>query len=105
MSDRSQKKSTSKKTKNSKQSQGLEQKASGERNKVTKATSDVKKDIEDTINSVGKKMKDARVVQIARKELVTFYKELKKHPRVVMFGVILGCSASFLIHLILALYS
>ena len=100
MSDRSQKKSTSKKTKNSKQSQGLEQKATGKRNKVTKATSDIKKDIEDTINPVGKKMKDAGVVQKARKELVEFYQELKEQPRVVLFGVILGGLVSFLIHLI-----
>ena len=87
MSDKSQKKMSSKKTK---QPQDLGQKATEEWDKFTKTTHDVKKEIEDTINSVGEEIKDAGPVQRARDKRGRFIKEPKKHPRVVLFGVILG---------------
>ena len=81
MSDKSQKKMSSKETK---QPQDLGQKA------IEETTHDVKKEIEDTINSVGEEIKDAGAVQRARDKRGRFIKESKKHPRVVLFGLILG---------------
>ena len=86
MSDKSQKKMSSTETK---QPQDLGQKATEERD-ITKTTPDIKKEIEDTINSVGEEIKDAGAVKRARDKRGRFIKEPKKHPRVVLFGVILG---------------
>ena len=87
MSDKSQKKMSSKKTK---QPQDLGQKVTEEWDKFTKTTHNIKKEIEDTINSVREEIKDSGVVQRARDKLGEIYQESMKHPRVVLFGVILG---------------
>ena len=91
--DESQKKMNSKETK---QPQDLGQKVTEEWDKFTKTTHDVKKEIEDTINSVVEEIKDAGAVQRARDKRGRFVKESKKHPRVVLCCFVLGGSAIIL---------
>ena len=93
MSDNSNKKSL----KNSKSQKDLGQKVTEEGNKFTKNIPDVKKEIEDIINSVGEE-KDSLVKRVkeARDKMMEVYQESKKHPHVVLFGVILGSSVIIL---------
>ena len=55
---------------------------------------DVKKEIEDIINTVGEE-KDS-MVKRAKDKMVEFYQESKKHSHVVLFGVIFGSSVIIL---------
>ena len=91
---------TSKKTKNNSNSQqpkDLGQQVTDEWNKFAKNIPDVKKEIEDVINSVGEK-KDGTVKKIkeAKDKMVELYQESKNHPHVVLLGVILGFSVIIL---------
>ena len=88
--------SSKKNKKNSESQQDLRQRVTDEWNKFTKNTPDVKKEIEDIINSVGEEIKDSGVVQRTRDKLGEIYQESKEHSRVVLFGVILGFSAIIL---------
>ena len=85
---------TSKKTKKSQQPKDLGQQVTDEWNKFAKNIPDVKKEIEDVINSVEEK-KDGMVekAKAARDKLVELYQE---HSHVVWFGVILGGSVIIL---------
>ena len=69
--------------KNSKSPEDLGQKVIDEWNKFTKNIPDVKKEIEDIINSV-KRAKCNKMVQL--------YQESKKHSHLDLFGVIFGSS-------------
>ena len=91
---------TSKKTKknsNSQQPKDLGQQVTDEWNKFAKNIPDVKKEIEDVINSVGEK-KEGIVEKIkeARDKLVELYQESKNHSHVLLLGVILGGSVIIL---------
>merc|ERR1711934_500418 len=92
MSDNSKKSET-----NSKSHEDLGQKVTGEWNKFTKNIPDVKKEIEDIINSVGEE-KDSMMKRAkeARDKMVELYQESKKHSQVVLLGVIFGCSVIIL---------
>ena len=82
----------SKKTEeNSKSQQDLGQKVTEEWNKFTKNIPDVKKEIENVINSVGEE-KDSMVKRVkeVRDKMMEFYQESKKHSQVALFGVIFG---------------
>ena len=83
--------------KNSKSPEDLGQKVTDEWNKFTKNKPDVKKEIEDIINSVGEE-KDSMVkrVEQVRDKMVELYQESKKHSQVVLFGVIFGSSVIIL---------
>lgn len=81
-------------SKNSKSPEDLGQKVTDEWNKFTKNIPDVKKEIEDIINSVGEE-KDSMVKRV-RDKMVEFYQESKKHSQVVLFGVIFGSSVIIL---------
>ena len=87
MSDNNNKKSE----KNSKSQKDLGQKVTDEWNKFTKNVPDVKKEIEEVINSAGEE-KDSMVkrVEEARDKMMEFYQESKKHSQVILFGVIFG---------------
>ena len=76
--------------KNSKSQKDLGQKVTDEWNKFTKNVPDVKKEIEDVINSAGEE-KDSMVKRAkeARDKMMELYQESKKHSHVVLFGVIL----------------
>ena len=102
MSDKSQKKN-SEKTKEP-QPQDLGQKVTEEWNKFTKHIPDVKKEIEDVINSVGEEIKEADVVERAkeaRDKLVEIYQESKNHKDVALFGFCFGFSVIILAYGIL----
>ena len=83
--------------KNSKSPEDLGQKVTDEWNKFTKNKPDVKKEIEDIINSVGEE-KDSMVKRAkqVRDKMVELYQESKKHSQVVLFGVIFGSSVIIL---------
>ena len=88
---------TTKKNSKSQQPKDLGQQVTDEWNKFANNIPDVKKEIEDVINSVEEK-KDGMVekAKAARDKMVELYQESKKHSRVVWFGVILGGSVIIL---------
>ena len=82
---------TSKKTKKNSKSQqpkDLGQQVTDEWNKFAKNIPDVKKEIEDVINSVGEKNED--IMENAKEARDKMVELSKKHSHVVLVGVILG---------------
>ena len=83
---------TSKKNEDNPNSQqNLGKKVTEEWNKFTENIPDVKKEIEDIINSVEEE-KDSMVERAkeAKEKMVEFYQESKKHSHLVLSGVIFG---------------
>ena len=82
----------SKKNENNPNSQqNLGKKVTEEWNKFTENIPDVKKEIEDIINSVEEE-KDSMVERAkeAKEKIMEFYQESKKHSHLVLSGVIFG---------------
>ena len=89
---------SSKKTKkNSESQQDLRQRVTEEWKKFTKNTPDVKKEMEDIINSAGEeKGSMVKRVKEAKDKMLEVYQESKQHSKMVLFGVILGSSVIIL---------
>ena len=72
----------------------LGQKVTDEFHRFAENSPDIKKEIEDIINSVGEETDS--MVKRAKEKIVEFYQESKKHSQLVLFGFIFGISVVIL---------